>query len=215
MTQMTQQTPDVKRVAEDRRQARIEGAQRFVEALRRLDRGQQAALRRNAGESLATARGMTWFYGLLSKFGISEERGENLYFLFAGLFCHDRRALRNGGSVEGNLGDSFEKLWRASKGPTEEEADKPKSGVARRFAILLDADLIGEESFRLRQAVKLLLSQGVAIPWAVLLVDLQDWNRADRKVQKAWARSFYRLPDSSTQENNTQESDMKGENHAD
>src|SRR5579871_800906 len=147
MTQTTQQAPVVRSAAEDRRQARIEGAQRFVEALRRLDRGQQAALRRNAGESLATARGMTWFYGLLSKFGVIGERNEDTYLLFAGLFCHDRRALRNGGSAEGNLGDSFEALWRASKRPTEGEADKPKSGIARRFAILLDADLAGKESF--------------------------------------------------------------------
>lgn len=67
-----------------------------------------------------------------------------------------------------------------------------KSGsesTERRFIHLLDADL-EQLPHRLRQMVALLKEQ--PIDFQALLDDLLYWNSADKRVQNAWARAFYR-----------------------
>jgi CRISPR system Cascade subunit CasB len=67
-----------------------------------------------------------------------------------------------------------------------------KSGSAsteRRFIHLLDADR-EQLPYRLRQIVALLHEQ--PLDFQALLNDLLFWNSADKCVQNAWARIFYR-----------------------
>lgn len=83
------------------------------------------------------------------------------------------------------------------------------------MSILLDAELDaggGELAFRLRQTVKLLTSNEILINWPLLLVDLLEWDRFDKGVQKRWARSFYDVsreaaPDDEDQEPASSKSD--------
>lgn len=63
------------------------------------------------------------------------------------------------------------------------------ASTERRFIHLLDADR-EQLPHRLRQMVALLKEQ--PIDFQALLDDLLYWNNADKRVQNAWARTFYR-----------------------
>lgn len=151
----------------------------FIETLSKLDNGQKAALRRNAGNTLAEARNVNWFYGISSRF--AREWDEEAYFLVATLFAFDK----TGGGQAGNFGDTVRKL-------------RTNDSTDRRFNILLDADFDprtgGELSYRLRQMVKWVLSKkdlNSRINWPQLLFDLKRWNHERKYIQKQWARRYY------------------------
>ena len=76
--------------------------------------------------------------------------------------------------------------------------DKQKSdSIEKRFATLLDADL-DELRWRLRSALTLVASQGIALAWPDLLDDLLKWHHPNRPVQTRWARHFWGEPEAST-----------------
>ena len=168
----------------------LQDARKFVselETLRDEDRGAFAALRRNAGQTLDSARGAAWIYGRL--YSTTRRTHDEKYFLVATLFDLNRRR-----PIGGDMGATM-RLLAQNAG---EEA------VKRRFGILLDADFDriydaqdgsktggGELTFRLRQMVKLAASKEVGINWAVLLADLCCWDAPGKSVQKKWARNFY------------------------
>ena len=160
-------------------EAALASATDFIERVKRLSRGELAALRRNAGNTLPEARGVAWFYRLLDDEGY---RNLEVYFLVATLVGLNPYALR---------GD-FGVTMRAVQGKANPE------GVERRFCILLDADWEtpgraggGELPFRLRQLVKLAAAHQVGVDWAQLLVDLGRWHWQGKRVQRQWAESFY------------------------
>lgn len=172
----------------------LAGSRAFTDTVRRwreTHKGRLAVLRRNAGNTLADAHGVVWFYDLLDRFSRgqnsgSQDRDSDLLFLVATLLAFDRAALE-GRAFSGNFGRTMAAL-KAAPGTNEET-------VARRFAILLDCTLApesaGEMAFRLRQTVRLVLSKGVGIDWPQLLYDLRGWSLPDKRVQKCWARHFY------------------------
>lgn len=165
-----------------KREARLEAARAFVRRVKELERGELAMLKRNAGNTLAQSRGVTWFYRLLDQ----EARGIDveIYFLIATLMGLNKL------ETSGDFGRSMARL----KSVTESDS------VERRFRILLDAEFDrlegyrpggGELAFRLRQLVKLAATKEVGIDWAQLLCDLRRWNDPQKRVQKCWAQSFY------------------------
>jgi CRISPR system Cascade subunit CasB len=85
-------------------------------------------------------------------------------------------------NAQRNLGHAIGQLYLARE---------RSPSVEQRFIALLDAD---DEQLpdRLRQMVRLLDGDGIAITWPRLLVDLLDWQADDRPVQQRWARAFYR-----------------------
>lgn len=163
-------------------------AQAFISQLTQLQgdnysRREMAALKRNAGNTLAEARGVGWFYRLLDSDG---RKFPEIYFLVATLWA------LNPHPSAGNFGHSCHLLWLQKKSPSDGEKEKVNSSVARRFNILLDAGMEGGElAFRLRQCVKLLASQEVGIDWAQFLCDLLAWSWTGKRVQREWALSFY------------------------
>ena len=160
----------------------------FTEAVRAWNvdqKGRLAILRRNAGEPIAGARGVSWIYSLLQRF---ERLGDEPLFLTATLLAFDRPYLEGRGAFTGSFGRTMSAL-KAQPGASEESLE-------RRFAILLDADFearegTGELPFRLRQTVKLVLSKDGRIDWPRLLSDLRHWNHPEKYVQKRWAKDFY------------------------
>jgi CRISPR system Cascade subunit CasB len=148
----------------------------FCGRLAEMDAGERARLKRAAGRTLAqSGDALGLFYRLLPP-GVPVYEEER-YFLLATLY-----PLAESGDT-GNLGNAL-RLARS---------EYNARGLERRLEALLDA----EESqfpFRLRQAVRLLFSNRVAVEWPQLLRDLLSWNRSDRRVQKAWARSFFAEP---------------------
>lgn len=149
-------------------------------------KGRLAILRRNAGEPLKDARGITWIYDLLNNF--QRGYGDETLFLTATLLALDRPYLNGNQPKEGSFGQTMSVL-KSQMGPSGESLE-------RRFAILLDADFeprdgTGELPFRLRQAIKLVVSKGVGIDWPRLLNDLSRWNDEKKSIQKQWAKDFY------------------------
>lgn len=153
----------------------------FIERLKRLEAGDRAKFKRDAGKTLAEASSIGSFYRLLP-YGLTPAQ-EEIYFLLATLYP----IAESGGG--GNLGAS---LHRARD-------PKNHKGLDRRVEILLDADAT-QLGFRLRQAVKLLKSKRVRVNWLQLLSDLLKWNSPYRTVQKQWARAYFALPTSTDQE---------------
>ena len=160
---------------------RYQKAVQFVKFITKLDRGEQAKLRRNVGKDLAESRNISWFFRVLNEFNIPV-RQEDLYLTFASLLCHDKRAMRDGAVFSGDLSASLALLAR--KGSPE--------AVERRLRILLDTDSPGEaDDFRFAQVIRLLISKDIPIDWPRLLIDLCDWTKETRPVQKRWARNYY------------------------
>ena len=150
----------------------------FLDRLRRLDPGDKAKLKRDAGKAIAEAQSIGLFYRLLP-YGVSAAQ-EETYFLVATLYP----LAESGGA--GNLGVS---LRRA-----RDTDPKKNKGLDRRVEILLDADKT-QLRFRLRQAIRFLKSKRVSVNWEQLLADLQKWNRPTRIAQKQWAHTYFALPE--------------------
>ena len=145
----------------------------FIERLEKLDAGDRARLKRNAGKSLAEAKeALGLFYRLLPH-GVPVYQ-EEIYFLVATLF-----PLAEGGG-KNDLGVSLYLVQSA----------KNSKGLDRRVENLLDADLV-QLHFRLRQAVHFLQSCRVRVNWQQLLEDLLQWDHPDRFIQQRWARSYF------------------------
>jgi CRISPR system Cascade subunit CasB len=166
--------------------------------LYQTDRGKIAALKRNCGNTMATARGLSWFYYyLLRAYPGYDSADNNLCLLVASMMTFDRPAMREGVKIAGpaNLGASLAAL----RTPEERANQRPGSTpIERRLVALLDStfepDFSGEMAYRLRQTVRFALSKEVRIHWPKLIEDLRHWSAPTKYVQKAWARSFYSVP---------------------
>lgn len=146
----------------------------FCKHLERLDPGEQARLKRNAGRTIAESRKvMGVFFRLLPR-NVPKYQ-EETYFLVATLF-----PLAETSKKDGNLGHSLS-LARH---------DKYAQGLDRRVEVLLDADK-KQLPFRLRQAIRFLESQRVTVNWPQLLKDLLAWDHPKRYVQESWARAYF------------------------
>ena len=150
---------------------------KFLDKLARLDAGDKARLKRDAGKPLAEAQSIGLFYRLLP-YGLNATQ-EEIYFLVATLY-----PLASSGNA-GNLGAS---LHRA-RDPKPEK----NKGLNRRVEILLDSDAT-QMPFRLRQANRFFKSKDNPENWQQLLEDLLKWKSTYRTVQKQWARAYFALP---------------------
>lgn len=145
----------------------------FIDRLEKLDAGDRARFKRNAGKSLSEASdALGLFYHLLPP-GIPQYQ-EEIYFLLATIYP----LAESGGN--GDFGTLLAKAQNSSN----------KKGLDRRVEFLLDADT-DQLAFRLRQSVHFLHSCRVGINWVQLLDDLLQWSHPDRYIQKRWARSYF------------------------
>jgi len=155
----------------------------YLEGLaEREDRGALAALRRGLGQPPGTVAAM-YPYVVPWLPADAPPWQEAAYYLIAALF-----ALHPAPGGTGNLGESFRQA-QDTEPPPAGEAQRI-SPVERRFTALLAAHP-DDLPDHLRQTVSFLKSKEVAINWHQLLVDVQEWNRPDRRVQKEWARTFW------------------------
>jgi CRISPR system Cascade subunit CasB len=119
-------------------------------------------------------------YSVVEPFvGGFHEGDRRLVYLVAGLWA---LAARKGEGAPLSLAEAFRRLAAAS------EASK---SIEARFVALLDADA-DELGWRLRHAVTLVASKGIAIDWPRLLQDLFKWQWGSRPIQRNWARIFWR-----------------------
>ncbi|MBV9852112.1 MAG: type I-E CRISPR-associated protein Cse2/CasB [Armatimonadetes bacterium] len=153
----------------------------FLEDVKALDPGQLAALRRNAGATLADSHGVLWMYRLLQRHAY--ERDFDIYFFTATLLALDKTALKAKAFADGgDLGWSLAKFTQKFS---------PKA-LERRFSVLLDSRFdSGEMSFRMPQVVKMLTTNDIPVNWPLLLQDLLFWEAPQKHVQKRWAAHFF------------------------
>jgi CRISPR type I-E-associated protein CasB/Cse2 len=146
----------------------------FVSALEQVrlrdDRATLAKLRR--GLTSHPAERDIWVYWHLRG---AASRHEDSALLLASLF-----ALHPKPNGAGSLGAAFRRI----------RTDSTSESLNKRFAMLLDSHR-DDLPDRLRQAVSLLKSKDVAVHWRQLLLDLLDWERVARPVQRRWARDYW------------------------
>ena len=111
---------------------------------------------------------------------------EAAYFTVASLFAlHPLVWRRSDAEPTGprNLGASLDRM-----APSHDSA---RPGVERRFTALLNCDS-EDLPTHLRHAVGLLSAKETPVDWAQLLRDVLAWSHPTRRVQRAWARAFWR-----------------------
>ncbi len=170
----TEQTPSPKSFIPKR-------VSRFVETIAKLEPGELAILKRNAGNTIAESRKAMWIFRYLDGLELYKQE---IYFLAATLM-----PLNPPGKYfpQKDFGSTMRRI-----GVKRNDSE----AVERRFRILLDSTEEyphsgGSLAFHLRQAVKLAASHEVGVNWAQLLADLLHWRNSRKWVQKRWAASFY------------------------
>jgi CRISPR system Cascade subunit CasB len=158
-------------------------ASRFIGYLQRLrdtgDRAALAHLRRGLGRPVGACARRD---AVVFRCPGGLPRDEDASALVASLF-----ALHPDSGGPGGLGRSMNALAVGANSPS----------VEKRFVALLNADRedLGEH---LRHAVSLLKSKDVAVEWRQLFLDVLDWDRERRPVQRRWSREFWTVPDAPT-----------------
>lgn len=169
------------------------------------DRAALAALRRGLGKSPGEA---TEMFPYVMRF-ISDEmpvwRQDN-YFLIASLFAShpDNSPSSETDDRKNPLGASVHRLDSAIR-HKRGIASTEKSSVEKRFVALLNAER-DDLPEHLRHVVALLKAEDIPVNWAKLLHDLDDWGRADRRVQRAWALAYWQVTPGRSTQSGTQES---------
>jgi CRISPR system Cascade subunit CasB len=145
----------------------------FVDRLARLEAGERARLKRNAGSTLAEARNaLSLFYRVVPP-NVPAYQHET-YFLLATLYPLADAA------KTGSFGNALRLA----------QQEQNNAGLDRRMEHILDADE-AQLPFRLRQAVRYLYAQRVGVDWTRLLHDLLRWNHPERYIQRRWAADYF------------------------
>jgi CRISPR system Cascade subunit CasB len=147
------------------------------------DRAALAALRRGLGKEVGDAPQM-YPYIVRALDGVDEHH-EGAFYLIASLFALHPSVGPVDAERRANLGVSLLRLALE----IEREGNK-RDGVDRRMVALLNASP-RDLPEHLRHAIGLLKSKDIAVDWAQLLRDVQDWGLPDHRVQRAWARAYW------------------------
>jgi CRISPR type I-E-associated protein CasB/Cse2 len=169
----------------------------FIKRLSELKTGELAILRRCNRNPLEDER----LFTVLGKLGILN-RYE--YALTACLYAVYHKADEKPIFIEYyNFGESFKKSYD----PTNDKNDI-------RFRSILTADKGDALSYRLRQTIRLIRRRDEPIDFSILLGDLYGWERTDKKIQRKWAKGYYKnehqeseLPDEDKQDDESNEED--------
>ncbi len=179
--------------------------ERFISALEHLvtddDRAALAALRRGLGQRPGETMEV-YPYVVPYVQGLRYTSDENAYYIIASLvgLYPTPGWQRSDGKQWTNLGASLALL-----------KDDSGDSLEKRFVALLNAH-VDDLPEHLRQAVSLLKSKDKPVNWLRLLRDIKQWDREDRRVQRLWAKGFWREVIEDDDESATQPDDMADEN---
>lgn len=167
----------------------------FIYNLSKLDDGERARLKRNAGNSLAESHQVhLLFFQKIAPYGI-QPWDEDRYFLLATLYPFDkmqREKDRKKGREDKDIEDGETDVSRPSTLGTSfrhARSQQNETGFDRRFSRLLDADE-DQLPFQLRQTIIRLTNDWITINWEQLTKDVLSWTHPDRYVQRQWARDY-------------------------
>jgi CRISPR system Cascade subunit CasB len=167
----------------------------FIEACSKLDSGDSAQLKRNAGNSIAESHNaLGIFYSKLLRYITVPEWDEARFFLVATLYPFERPSKKTDAepAVVTNRPHNFGASLKAARTKDNQE------GLDKRFERFLDADA-QQLPFYLRREVRFIINEGKKINWEQLLKDLRHWDHAERFVQRAWARAYFNTPPENNQ----------------
>ena len=157
---------------------------RLEELIEKEDRGALATLRRGLGKE---APFDAYRFMPFKRTRWQEDAALIIGPLFA--YWHQGEDKVKSTGEKENLGASMLALVNAMVREGSDREDAMKR-VERRFSALLNCHAADLKP-HLRHAVSLLRSKEVPINWRLLLRDVQQWGREDRRVQHEWARSFW------------------------
>ncbi len=181
-------------------------SKKFVTMLGKLEDGDRAKLKRNAGQTLNDSRDvMGLFYNKLLREVQIDKWDEETYFLVATLYPFDKQR----GRPDEVTNDEADGVGETAVSPTHTPSfgkslrdirtEKNGNGLDRRVERLLDADA-SQMPFYLRREVNFVTNEGGTINWATLLDDLLKWDHPDRYIQRNWARDYFTSQPSSKPE---------------
>ncbi len=150
----------------------------FVNKLTKLDPGERARFKRNAGNlPHESNRVLGLFYDKVLPPQI--QYNEDWYFLVATLYPLEKER-DTATPPPASLGLSLRQV----------RTEKNGNGLDRRVERLLDADK-QQLPFQLRQAIHFLISNQGRVHWENLLADVLQWSYPERGIQKKWARDYF------------------------
>ncbi len=169
----------------------------FVERLYKLNAGERARFKRNAGITVNESHNaMGLFYKKLLYDRTLRDYQENTYFLVATLFSFEKIHKKNQAGAEkessnkpDNFGESLGEIRRRTNAKKKDSA----KGLDTRFERLLDADE-QQLPFYMRREIHFLFNNGGRMDWVKLLKDLLNWHHPDRYVQRNWAQAYFSTP---------------------
>ncbi len=151
-------------------------ANSYIANLRRLrhDTGAMAMLRRGLGDNHSATKMLSYVFRAMPE--DSSFLKENTFLQIAALYALHPETCNNM-----SFGGSFRRLW---------EAHRRRPSTEARFKALLAAD---EEmvTTHLHHSVAMMKDKGIKIDYALLLVDLNNWDHEDDLVQRRWAKDFW------------------------
>lgn len=158
----------------DDREARF--AQYLLALANNDNRAALAALRRGLSAAGTVAATM---HRYVAGWLVDQDRqsDEECFYLVAALFGR----YPSTADAPGNFGASCHEF----------QVRRASDSFERRFVALLAADP-ASVGVHLRHAVSLLASESVPVDWAQLLRDLRWWGQSERRVQRKWAREFWK-----------------------
>jgi CRISPR system Cascade subunit CasB len=167
---------------------------RLASALERLadesnrDRGRLAALRRGLGESDGWHPAVAMVVDpVIGDMNLYPSQLDALYMAASLFALHPYTRARVEGRRHQTLLDALNDVMAMRGG---DEARKP---FDRRVIALLNTNR--EDLFHhLRYTVSLLRGTEIGIDWVRLMRDIDAWSSPERKVQRAWARSWWSSP---------------------
>lgn len=158
------------------------------------DRGKLAALRKGLGEPDGWHPAVAMVVDpVIGGYELYPEQ-ENALYLAASLFSlHPQVRSRAAGERSYTLMDALNTLVRQRVEEGEGALDDMRASLDRRVIALLNADREDLPN-HLRYTISLLRGTEIPVDWAQLMRDINDWTAPDRRVQRAWARAWWRAP---------------------
>jgi CRISPR type I-E-associated protein CasB/Cse2 len=170
----TQSLEKTNRVHETKKEKYKAQAGAYIKRLSELSSGDLAILRRCNKNPLEDQR----LFSVLGKLGALNNYN---FAVIACLFAVFHKAEEQPSFITNyNFGKSF----REAYDPENQKQDT-------RFRAILMADQGDALAYRLRQAVRLIMSKDEQVDFSVLLSNLLNWESPKKWVQRKWAEGYY------------------------
>ncbi|NCC16764.1 MAG: hypothetical protein EOM28_10510 [Clostridia bacterium] len=164
-----------------------EQASEFIRRLSELGKGDQVALKRALGETLNGSSGKAQ----AAFFKVYLGGNEGSTFLAATVICFlgiEEETAKGNGSV----GEALHRY--KVKEAKVKEAMEDSTGLDNKLAAILDVQIGVQEEFfasKISRIIRMLKQKDCIPEYGQLVVDLTNWDKETRYVQRSWAKDYY------------------------